>query len=155
MKNENNIEFGDLTLREIGLDVNEDNHIVDEETGMPILMKGKFLKYNHGPAKRVTRDEINYDPLNNSKLMNMLFGYYSDKLESEGSRGIDMCASAITPNGKQVLKVKTGDDSIQSNPYYNESVRLMDVICKLNDSGEDVSKYDFKPEYMTKAKSRK
>lgn len=145
MQNKNNIEFGDLTLKEIGLDVDEDNHIVDEESGMPILMKGKFLKYNYGPVKRTTKEEINYDPLANPKLMNLLLGYYSSKLESEGSRGVDICSSTIGPEDKQILKIKTGNDTIESAAYYNESVRIMDVICQINESGEDVSKYDSKP----------
>lgn len=153
MQNENIIEFGDLTLKEIGLDIDEDNHIIDEESGMPIMMKGKFLKFNCGPANRTTKDEINYDPLNNPKLMNFLLGYYSDKLESEGSRGVDICFSTVGPEEKQILKVKTGDDTLESNPYHNESVRIMDIICQLNESEQDVSKYDSKPEPLVKGKT--
>ena len=152
MQKGNIIDFADLTLKEIGLDVDEDNHIVDEETGMPITAKGKFLKFNCGAANRTTRDEINYDPLNNPKLMNFLFGYYSSKLEAEGSRGVDICYTTSGPEDKQILNVKTGDDSLESNPYYNESVRIMDVICKLNDSDTDVSVYDSMPENKTKGK---
>ena len=155
MKNDNNIKFGDLTLREIGLDIDQDNHIIDEESGMPIMMKGKFLKYNYGPVKRTTREEINYDPLNNPKLMNLLFGYYSSKLEAEGNSGIDIYASSIASEDKQVLKVKTGGDTLGSAPYHSESVRIMDIICQINESGEDVSEFDFKAEPINKKDKKK
>jgi len=150
MQNKDIIEFGDLTLKEIGLDIDEDSHIVDEESGMPILVKGKYLKYNYGAVTRTTKDEINYDPLNNPKLMNFLFGYYSNKLEDEGLRGVDICVNTAGPGDKQILKVKTGDDTLESNPYHNESVRIMDIICQINESGEDVSKFDFKSEPVVK-----
>lgn len=152
MQKGNIIDFADLTLKEIGLDVDEDNHIIDEETGMPITAKGKFLKFNCGAVSRTTRDEINYDPLNNPKLMNFLFGYYSSKLEAEGSRGVDICYTTNGPEDKQILNIKTGDDALESEPYYNESVRIMDVICKLNDSDTDVSIYDSMPENKPRGK---
>lgn len=154
MNKDNNIEFSDLTLREIGLEVDANGHIVDEESGNPITMKGKYLKYNYGPVKRTSREEINYDPLNNPKLMNMLFCYYSNKLESEGSRGVDMYSTNLFGEDKVVLKAKVGDNTIQSEPYLNESVRIMDVVLKMNDSTEDISVYDAVTEPIV-AKKRK
>lgn len=145
MLDNNSLEFGDLTLRELGLEINQDNHIVDQDTGHLLTFKDKKIKYNTGIIFRLNKDEISYDPLNNPKLMNHLFAYYTNKLADEESVYIGSYFNIPVNNSdKFVMKVKTDDSFIKSEPYFSESVRIMDIVCKLNDSDTDVSKYDFK-----------
>ena len=146
MLDNDSLEFGDLTLRELGLEIDQNNYIVDQDTGNLLMFKDKKIKYNTDMVFRLNKDEISYDPLNNSRLMNHLFSYYASKLADEDSVYIGSYFNIpIKESDKSIMKVKTDTNIIKSEPYFNESVRIMDVICKINDSGTDVSKYDFKP----------
>lgn len=146
MLDNNSLEFGDLTLRELGLEVDKDNYIVDQDTGNLLTVKDKKIKYNSETIFRLNKDEISYDPLNNSRLMNHLFGYYTSKLADEESIYIESYFNIPTKDSnKSIMKVKTQDETFKSDAYFNESVRIMDVICKMNDSDTDVSKYDSNP----------
>ena len=61
---------------EIGLSVNAENYIYDQDTHTVLKFKDKYMKYSFNSEVYAGRNDIVFDPSSNYNLMVMLFGYY-------------------------------------------------------------------------------
>ena len=140
-----------LLFNEIGLDIDSKSlRIRDQDTGQYLIFGRKYIKYDENNL--LNNDDINFD-LNDEKLLNHIFGYYCMKMEQdeddpftvkhfsdfiERDGGISKMAIAVTIESRGVI-TSISSDFFSIN---NKALRFIDVICKLNHSIVDLSKYD-------------
>jgi hypothetical protein len=135
-------KINNLLMEEMGLEEGDRRRVYDQDSGIQYQFKGKDLV---SPGAKGGKTAIEFDPINNSKMMNLMFGGFVDKLEDEES--IPPVASYCTvPDGDKIrAKILFSDKSVvQSNPYKNETVCYADLVFRLNGE-EDVNldEYDF------------
>lgn len=132
-------------MQEIGLDIDDNNHIIDQDTGVALQFKGKQLKYINNKKCRLERNEIPFDPVCDAKLMNNLFAYYINKINAEDGRYVNIYYSVQDKNSKKgsiILKEERDNITMQSNSYYNDSLKYMDLILQLNGNDNNLNAYD-------------
>lgn len=143
----NNIELVNKLMQEIGLDIDNNNYIIDQDNGNQIKFNGKNLKYNSDQNNnRRNSNEILFNPIENPKLMNNLFSYYTDKINQEDGRYVNIYypldSGDNSGKGKIELKEDT-NDTLQSNNYYNDCLKYADLIFQLGgDTNVDLTEYD-------------
>lgn len=139
--------FNDICMRELGLDIDDDDRIFDMDNDSIIKINEKYLKYvdedEQFPVFR--NDEIEFNMLFNTKTMQTLFGIYLDKYALRKNIYVngyyqiqesnDKGRAAFSYMEQDTTKVRESDE------FYNESVRIFNLICKLNGS---TNLYDFK-----------
>ena len=142
---ENNVDISRKIFRAIGLDVDNANKIIDQDTCRPIEFKGKCIKYTSDPNKNLllAKNDILFDPINNTKLMSNLFGYYLTKLEETENIAFDSYYVKAGNGGRTALELKSESETITSKYYNNDSIKYMDMILRLNgESNIDLNEYD-------------
>ena len=130
-------DFNQRVLENIGLEIDCDNYIVDQDTGDRIQIRGKLLK-----TQDVDYDSIEYNPLDNPMMMNKLFGYFLYKNEQETGVGTRVFSHS-TNNKKEkgyVELVQEDNTVYKSSSFYNDSLKYADIIFRMNS--------DLKPEDM-------
>lgn len=136
-------------MSEIGLDIDETNHIVDQDTGSSLQFNGKNLIFIDNPMQRINkrRNDIPFNPIESPKLMNHLFSYYINKIHEEDGRYINIYYPVQEPGNRKgciELKEETTNTTIRSNEYSNDCLKYMDLILQLNGNDDnDLSDYDF------------
>lgn len=142
-----------MLLDEIGLTVDANHRVIDQDTRQPVIIKDRYLKYSAYNSVPVHgRQEQVFDPCSNRGQMGFLFEYYVAKLDSEGEP-IDMYYE--TQNG-EAIEVKREGECLESGIYNNETLKFVDVIMQLNQSSsiEELHKYDSKKKPITGRKQR-
>ena len=156
-----NEDINKLFMEEVGLDVCEDGHIVDQDTFNTIQIKGKRTVFKGYGEKNPGSIEL--DPAKNSKHAKILFDYFVNKLEDEEDiEAFSTYNSYITDEkkGTGYLECKrSSDDVLKTGEYVNESLRYLDALKQLNgDPDPDIAQYDrTKEEFdsIRKAEERK
>lgn len=147
--NKIDLEINNTIMREIGLEVGLDKRIVDQDTGVGLSFKGMDVV---APGSYCGRNSIEFDPYNNKKMMNLLFGYFLDKYSDESDNSV---AVSYSVNGedknKAAIECRMADMSkIRSGEYMRESLRCTDIIMQLNgEENPDLHKYDLPKENET------
>ena len=144
--------FYDL-FSEIGLAINSEQHLYDQDTMSPILFKEKYIKatIDNNPIY-AGRNEIVFDPAANYSLMSHLFGYYLDKAQNTDDGDIlkGYIAHYVDDNpekDKQMVAVKTvGRGIIGSEFYYNIYLAYIDCIFRISGYVPVLTQFDIKPE---------
>lgn len=140
-----NEDINKLFLQEVGLDVTDDGHIVDQDTFNTIQIKKTDTVFKGYGEQH--KGSIELDPAKNSKHAKILFDYYVNKLaDNDEIEAFSSYNSYITDEekAKGVIECKSSDNEImKSGEYVNESLRYLDTIMQLNgDPSPDISKYD-------------
>jgi hypothetical protein len=145
--NMNAKEFNDIIMREIGLEIDDDLNIRDQDTGDLIQYKGKQVKLAESTT-RAAKNEIPFDPINNSQFMANMFGYYTQKLHAEDENlSVNIFYQTDkTEEGKSRIEAKVSDNgnncTLSSKEYYNDSLKYAELISKLNGNNIDFSEID-------------
>lgn len=138
-------ELTSRLMQEIGLDVDNKNHIIDQDTGNLIQYNGKNLKYTE-ESQSILRSEMEFNPIENPKLMSHLFSYYTNKIHEEDGRYVNIYYSVQdNPNTKKgaiELKEEKENISMKSASYNNDSLKYMDLILQLNGEDSNLAEYD-------------
>lgn len=132
-------------MEETGLEENSSNFIVDQDTGVQYQMRGKNIVSPGNRRNFADKRTIEFDPINNTRMMNYIFSEFIDKLQDEDT--IPPVSNFCTINSgtdMHVAKLLMADGStIQSAPYKNETTCYTDLVFRLNgDSDIDLSEYD-------------
>lgn len=134
-----NKDLSDTIMREIGLDVDINMCIVDQDTGIPLEYNGKKIVYQGNRSKT----SIPFDPLNNTKMMSHLFSYYTEKVSEEDGRYFSVYYQVKDSDTKSHMEVKEDNGNIiKSEPYANDTIKYTDLILKINGEVRDLSKED-------------
>lgn len=126
---------------EMGLSINGDQYLYDQDTMTVLRYKDKFIKATVQPIEIYSGiSDIIFDPARNYNLMITLFGYFLDKESSN----IGFCAQYIDDYmDKQRLIIKTSKGDICSSFYNNLYLAYIECIFKLTDSLDvDLSNFD-------------
>lgn len=143
------IEINTRLMGEFGLEQGTRRRIYDHETGDIRLMKGKEIV---APGAIPGKNALEFDPINNARMMNFFFGSYIQAMEEDDLLGGSVMSYSVIPSKtpgkiKAVLKINPEDGTpikeISSKPYKNETSCMADLVCRINgDSTVDMSEYD-------------
>lgn len=112
----------------LNLYADREGFIRDREDGSFIQVRGKFIK-----IRNTNKDDIPFRPLYNAKLMMLLNGLVTMRLEAEG-RHIEYTLYSDGDKKKDKLYIgvkEEGYDIVYSQPYFNDSLRYIDVISQI------------------------
>ena len=154
-------KLNDFVIREAGLELDDMNHIIDQDTGRPIIVKDKKVKYNNGPISRLMPNEIEFDPLNNPLLAGEICANFICKLAHEGE--LDTKSYGISNRDRNMpgRGVCIADETLTTREYILDSLKYIDLIATINktptDSKEtiDLKSYDLKKPKKTTRTRRK
>lgn len=130
-------KLNDFIIREAGLELDEMNHVVDQDTGMPITVKDKKVKYNNGPVSRLMPTEIEFDPLNNPLLAAEICGNFICKLQDEGELNTMSYGISNKERNMPGRGVCIADETITTREYILDSLKYIDLIATINDTSTD------------------
>ena len=143
---------------EIGLSVNNEQYIYDQDTGIVLKFKEKRIKMSFTNIVYGGNNDIVFDPSTNYDLMVKLFGYYIEK-ETSNDNDIGYIAhfteeeptkKVFVSEGerfKQRLVIKTKNGDISTNYYYNLYLSYIEAIFIISGNTEyDLSNFDILPE---------
>lgn len=135
-------KLNDFIIKEAGLELDQNNHVFDQDTGLPITVKGKAVKYNNTSVCRLMPNEIEFDPLNNSLLANEICNTFITKLHEEGE--LDSIAYGISNKERnmpgQAMCINNGTATVVTPTFNLDSLKYISLIATLN--GTDVDSKD-------------
>ena len=132
-------------MNEIGLDIDDQNRIYDQDTGNVINFNQKTLVYNFHIEIRPNFNELLFDPICNRNIMVTLFSYYLKKLEMmENKYFMAFYQLENNTTHKKAIELKANaNEKIQSKFYANECLGYIELVFKLNNESLDLSQFDF------------
>ena len=143
------INFNDIVMRELGLDVDEEDHIYDMDTESIYKVKDKFIKYSEDEYPVIGHNEIDMNLIENPRLMEILFGMWIVKWAKRKNVEVtSFSQNAIRGSNDgffNMTYVKNGESKeMKSGVFINESLRIFNLICILNhrDHMYDVSQFN-------------
>lgn len=141
--NRTDMKLNKMLMKDMGL-VEDDNHrIIDMDDGEICCFGTREIV---SPGYFGERGIVQFDAINNPKMMNTLFMQFVDKLAEEES--IDGCTSFgtyVVPGSKKIVARMTMDSGeiIESKPYKTEGLCYVELVKRLNgDDDHDMTRYD-------------
>ena len=138
--------FNDYCMRELGLNLDDNDRLVDDDTQSILQYREKFIKYQEDECVPNRPDEVEMDLLRNPRLMGILFGIYLEKFSER--KGIEITSQFQSTSIRGEVGntgitwiINGKNETFWSDAFRNESVRIFNLICKLNNT---VHLYDFK-----------
>ena len=137
-------------INEIGLSINSNNSLFDQDTGQVIYFGGKEIKCSIDPNISVYPSDIAvvFDPINDMKLMTTILGYYFEKERVMGEC-YPITYSFNDRDKKKpssiMVKLQTPDRGIielNSDSYSNKCLKLSDIILRMGGQFCDLSNFD-------------
>ena len=141
---------------EMGLFVNAQGYLQDQDTGIVIRFKDKFIKTSLNPNVVVYtgKTDTEFDPKKNFNLMATLMGYYIDKRE-HGEEPIGYISQGIYDIKAEQLHsvfIKSHTGLYESDLYHNSYLGFIDCIFKMGGILTDLHKFDIVEEEENKKK---
>ena len=139
-------ELNNLVLREVGLDLDHQYNVVDQDTGIQLQINGKLIKYYFGadvnPDSNVNGDKI-LDAVRDSYLMNFLVGYYIEKIKEEIPDLYIYSYHSINDrySPRTALEVK-GNLNFRTRYYFNDCLKYIEALYRLTGGDIDLTEYD-------------
>ena len=147
---EKDIAINERLMNEFGLEQGFRRRVYDHETGEQCMIRGKEIV---APGAIPGKNAVEFDPINNTRMMNFFFGSYIQAMEEEDLLGGSVMSYSVIPSKapgkiKAVLKINPDDGSpikeISSKPYKNETSCMADLVCRINGDDEvDMTPYDY------------
>ena len=137
-------------INEIGLSINNNGSLFDQDTGQIIYFGGKEIKCSIDPTIPVYKSDMSviFDPLNDMKLMTTILGYYLEKERSMGDyypitysfndrdkRGPSNMSVQIQTPDRGIVEVVSGF-------YYNRCLKISDIILRMGGQESNLSNFD-------------
>ena len=137
----------------IGLSIDAEQHLYDQDTGAKLNFKGKYIKaaINENIPVYAGKNDIVFDPSKNYAIMVTLLGYYLDK-ESKSIDGdnIGFISQGMEDSPDREyhrLFIQTSKKGrIESDWYQNSYLGFLDCIFKLDGQNVDLHNFDFREE---------
>ena len=131
-------------MEEIGLEEGDRRRVIDQDTGILYQMKGKDIV---SPGSQSGKAAIEFDPINNTRMMSYMFGSFVEKLvDEEDIPPVNTYFIKATDDnsGKVTANIIFDDNSrISSGAYKNETTCYADLIMRLNGEDDvDLSEFD-------------
>lgn len=135
--------LNNLILENVGLYVDDDGYIYDNDLMHKVLVRGKVLVDK--PDDEINyRYEMKFDPVGNPSLMDKLFKYYLNKDSNDTGVDVKMISYGPTKRGARsyLEVVKEDNTKYNSGYYYNDCIKFASIILKMNN---DFIEYNLKP----------
>ena len=114
-----------------------DGKIVDQETKIPVKVKGKDLKYSaDGKSVTLHKDEIMFNPLQDPRQAKLLCGIFLEK-EMEENDLYTQTQYDIVKDDSSAVELRTNQGVYTSNYYRNNSLKYVDIVLQLNEEPTD------------------
>lgn len=131
------IDFNNIVLREFKLGLDDYDHLYDKETDSIYQISERYIKYSEDMVPMLHVNEIDFNVIENPRLMEILFGMWVSKWEQRnGTKVTSYYQSAIrgSKKGFFVLTylVDGATKEFKSDVFVNESMRIFNLVCKLN-----------------------
>ena len=133
------IEFNDIALREFGFGLDDDDHVVDLDTETLYQISERFIKYSEDKIPILSANEIDLNLIENPRLMEILFGMWANKWEARNNNQVKVTSyyQSAMRGSKKGFFVMTylyngAVKESRSDVFINESVRIFNLITKLN-----------------------
>lgn len=131
------MRFNDIVMRELGLGITDDDYIYDMDTESILQIKEKFIKYCDYENPTLKYNEIDLNLIENPRLMETLsLPYFSNYCKRNGITFETISQVLINGTNKGIFVLHyciNGETKcIESEPFINDSVRIFNLICKLN-----------------------
>ena len=131
------IDFNNIVLREFKLGLDDYDHLYDKETDSIYQISERYIKYSEDMVPMLHANEIDFNVIENPRLMEILFGMWVSKWEQRnGTKVTSYYQSAIrgSKKGFFVLTylVDGATKEFKSDVFVNESMRIFNLVCKLN-----------------------
>lgn len=139
-------ELNNFVLREVGLDLDHQYNVVDQDTGVQLQINGKLIKYYFGtdtnPDSNVNGDKI-LDAVRDSYLMNFLVAYYIEKVKEEEPDLYIYSYHSINDrySPKTALEFK-GSLNVRTRFYLNDCLKFIEGLYRLTGGDIDLTEYD-------------
>lgn len=148
-------------INEIGIGINTNGFIYDQDNGQEIYYQGKQIKASIDPRNPALENDLYglFDPVFDGKFMAMMLGYYLKKSEAQGLiEPISMTEQiAEIPYYNYLNPIKTRKTRVvvlcenhreyNSNFYYQKGLKYSDMILRIGGNYNiDLSKFDSIPE---------
>lgn len=133
---------------EIGLSINNNQYLIDQDTGQTLQFKDKYIKATVEPVPIYAgKTDILFEPERNYGLMEKLLGYYIDK-ESNSDEGdrigyIANYTEYFPDKTKQRVVIKTARGDIATQFYHNLYLAYMEAIFLLSGSFNNLTLSNF------------
>lgn len=143
------MRFNDIMMQELGLDITEENYLYDIEEESILQISEKYIKYFEVENPMTRHNEIELNLLENPRLSETLVIPYLSKFCK--SKNIIFHSVSQTPvegskKGKFILSYMMNGvvKDFSSDEFVNESVRIFNLICKINKTTHfyDFNKFD-------------
>ena len=141
--------FNDIMMQELGLDITEDDYLYDIESQSILQISEKFIKYFEYENPIVRHNEIELNLLENPRLSETLvIPYLTKYCQDKGIIFHSVSQSPIDGSNKGVFVLSymhTGlVKEFKSDEFVNESVRIFNLVCKINKTCHfyDFNKFD-------------
>lgn len=145
------IEFGDTCemyynlFNEIGLGINAQQYLYDQDTGIVLRYKDKYLKASTTIEPIYAgKSDIVFDPSSNFNCMVTLFGYFIEKIRSTDD--FPYKAQYVEDNDdrtKQRLVVQTTNGTEYKSEFYNNLyLGFIEVIFQISGFPVNLMNFD-------------
>lgn len=149
LKQERELNNDILRVSGFMIDSNTCN-VLDEETFESVVLNGKNMRYSpDGKSHALYHSDAIFNPIENRKQAGDLFKLFLSKEEEENGF---YCKTFYDKRDKEdeqkaSIEMRTDEGIFQSDYYYNESLRYIDLMMKISnyDSNIDLHKLDFRP----------
>lgn len=138
---------------EIGLGINAQQYLYDQDTQTTIMFKEKYIKASiDGQPVYAGRNDIVFEPAKNYTLMTRLFEYYLDKCQNSDDGDILQGYIAhyidddVTKEKQRVVVKTMGRGEISSDYYFNIYLAYIDCLFKIAGYNANLSNFDIKVE---------
>lgn len=144
------IDFNDICMRELGLDITEDDDLIYEvDTNEVLQYKERFMQYSEEYMPVLKPDKMEFNLLENCRLFDILFIRYLDNYAKNRNWQISAIYNTNIPSSIKGYAAFTIVDNgkskeYRSDAYVNESIRLANLLAKLNGSDHlyDFNRFD-------------
>lgn len=120
--------FNNLILREVGLEMDSNGTLVDQDSLTIFSFKGKAIQ-----IMNINNGDIEYDPYNNNKLMRCIFEFFTHKIKEE--TGVDVSAFYLTNTAMNTPgqgMAETDEGHVESALYKLDCLKYAELILRLN-----------------------
>lgn len=131
------IRFNDAVMRELGIDLTDEGYLFDMDTETVFQIKEKYIKYCEVDDPYLRHDEIEMNLLENPRLTETLIIPFMHNFCARKNIALQSVAQVPVPGSKKgffvmYYSINGETKDVKSDPFVNESVRIFNLITKMN-----------------------
>lgn len=131
------IRFNDAVMRELGFDLTDEDYLFDMDTETVLQIKEKYIKYCEVDDPYIKHNEIEMNLLENPRLTETLIIPFIHNYCARKNIILQSIAQVPIKGSKKgffimYYSINGETKDMKSDPFENESVRIFNLITKMN-----------------------